>query len=64
MAELIIHKRNQQTKRPLCWGGVYRDFAMKMADNIDKINCVDCLRMLTKDAVIFGNGRRARHEGR
>ena len=56
---MIIHKRNTLKGRPVCWDENL-SIAIMMADNVDKVSCADCLRRLAKDAVIYGNGRRAK----
>lgn len=58
---MTTHKRdNQHGVMPLCWRGVDKGVVAKVEVFVDNIDCVDCLRMLVKDAVLFGNGRRAR----
>jgi hypothetical protein len=58
-----VHKRNHRTGGPLCLGaGASQTDDVTMHDNIDVLTCVSCLRMLAKDAVIYGNGRRPSRE--
>lgn len=54
------HKRSQLTKGPLCMPRVRGESVYEVADNIDDIDCANCLRLLAKDAGRYGNERRPR----
>jgi len=57
-SEVDVHKRNQAGNQgPLCKQVPWTEDVI-MADNIDLLTCVFCLRLLAKDAVIYGNQRR------
>lgn len=55
-----IHMLDQQTQLPVCWNGQKQADGHVTASNIDSIDCVPCLRMLVKDAVVYGVGRKAK----
>lgn len=61
---MTTHKRNQAGPRigPLCLDKFRKPTpeGTLMADEIDEIDCVNCLRMLAKDAVLYGRDRRPR----
>lgn len=58
---MVTHKRNNATGRPVCWGrGGQLDDSIKMAHEVDDVDCVLCLRALVKDAVLYGVGRKPR----
>jgi hypothetical protein len=62
---VVIHKRNNlKGEQPLCWHGENRTETFMSHPDVMVVDCVDCLRMLAKDAVLFGNQRRARRDGR
>lgn len=54
----MTHMLHTQTRLPVCWRGVNKeDEVVDVKTNIDDVDCVACLRMLAKDAVIYGVGR-------
>ena len=57
-----IHMRNSVSAYPIpvCWNNHNRRITAMITTDIDKVSCVSCLRMLAKDAVIYGNARRAK----
>jgi hypothetical protein len=58
MAEIsrTIHMRNNlKPNQAVCEGG-----GPTLVSNIDDVDCVLCLRLLVKDAVLYGRERRAK----
>jgi hypothetical protein len=55
--EETIHFMHVQTKAPVCGQA---DRSVPMDIDIEKINCVECLRSLLRDAARYGNGRTPR----
>ena len=55
---MLIHKMNNLKQKPVCWGNDFQPIAVQMAQDIDQVTCVDCLRMLAKDAVLYGRDRK------
>jgi hypothetical protein len=55
------HKQNNITGMPVCWDE-RQNIAIMMVKNIDDVTCVECLRRLAKDAVLYGNQRRPRRK--
>jgi hypothetical protein len=56
-----VHKRNQAGNQgPVCLKvqPQLADTDVIMDDNIDLVTCIYCLRILAKDAVLYGNARR------
>lgn len=52
------HKRHNLKGRPVCGGDDSRDVTGIMVADIDRVDCVECLRALAKDAVLYGRDRR------
>ncbi len=57
------HMQSTQTKVPVCWGYGTKGRevgpeGLGLTQDIDLVDCVPCLRMLVKDAVLYGVGRK------
>lgn len=53
-----IHFMHMQTKKSVCGSTAVGD--LQLSIDIEKINCIECLRALVKDAARYGNGRAPR----
>ena len=53
------HMQNYITARPVCADSPH-SVAARSTSVVDDVSCIDCLRRLAKDAVRYGNGRKAR----
>jgi hypothetical protein len=59
---LDVHKRNNLRNTPVCFQNDPPMDVLIMTEEIDEVTCVMCLRMLARDAVIYGNARKPRRE--
>jgi len=59
-----VHKRHNLTNAPVCFQNepTRRTDGVIMADDINDVTCFLCLRMLARDAVIYGNQRRPKRK--
>lgn len=60
---MAVHKKNQPGNQDALCGKIIQPSLLEvetyyLSNNIDEITCVDCLRMLAKDAGKWGNRRR------
>jgi hypothetical protein len=59
---MTVHMLHAQNHLPVCWQtkdmrGLTQEVFV-VGSNIDNIDCVLCLRLLAKDAVLYGNRRK------
>lgn len=54
---MVTHKLSNVTGMPVCWKRRSTD-AFMAAQEIDRVDCVECLRALVIDAAKYGNERR------
>jgi hypothetical protein len=57
---MSTHMKNTQNGFPVCRGRGLRSHVFILTSNIDEVDCIICLRDLVKDAVIYGNARKAK----